>query len=178
MGRPYVDYKNKMVGQRVDYDNAYWYQCVDLFKDYCSKVLGYAYGHTGSAKEIWINKNYIFRDDRHRIKGMTDLMQWDVICSTNGLNGHIAIVDHILWDIPYVLEQNGSGVNPWSWTGDNAIRVHPYPRSFWAGVWRCKKIEDNLAIEQKFIADKLKKKLTAADKKNTLDYQATLIYKL
>jgi hypothetical protein len=40
MIRPYVDFKNKWNGKRVDYDNASGYQCVDLFKQYMTEVLG------------------------------------------------------------------------------------------------------------------------------------------
>jgi hypothetical protein len=37
--RPYVDFKNKWLGKRIDYDKAYGYQCVDLIKQYLDEVL-------------------------------------------------------------------------------------------------------------------------------------------
>lgn len=51
----YQDYKASVLGQRIDYDHRYGYQCVDLIDDLWSK-LGYpiAYCSTsGYAKDIW-----------------------------------------------------------------------------------------------------------------------------
>lgn len=95
-------------------------------------------------------------------------MQWDIIFATKWTYWHVAIVDHIADGKIYVLEQNGSGKNSGSGLGANAIRVKGYPFSFWAGVWRCKKIFDNLQIERAY-----------CDSKGTpeaLEYKQTLRY--
>jgi len=44
MPRPYVDFKNKRVGKKVDYDHGAGFQCIDLFKQYMDEVLGIKIG--------------------------------------------------------------------------------------------------------------------------------------
>jgi hypothetical protein len=174
MPRPYVDRKNKRLGKRIDFDKWAGYQCVDLFKLYMKEVLGTTIGHSWSAKQIWSNKYHCFDAQWKQIKGTKDLIQWDIVCFLFGKYWHIGIIDTI-GDFVCVLEQNWSGKNPGSWTGENAIRVHPYAPSSCVGVWRCKKIQDNLAIEIAFIDEKLTKVNTDID--NTMKYKDTIAYK-
>lgn len=172
MTRPYTDYKNKMLGKRVDYDGWLGYQCVDLMKSYCGNVLWLDIHTSGNANQAWRNVYKIFNKDWQQIKGTNDLMQGDIIFSINGDYWHVAIVDSISFGKIYVLEQNGSGKNSGSGTGANAIRVKDYPFSFWVGVWRCKKIFDNLQIERAFVDNKLKTlKVPVAD---TVRYRNSL----
>lgn len=157
-----------MLGKRVDYDGGKGYQCVDLMKSYCWNVLWLDIHMSWNANQAWKNIYKIFNKDWQQIKGTNDLMQWDIIFSTNGAYWHVAIVDHIVWGKIYVLEQNGSGKNSGSGLGANAIRVKDYPFSFWAWVWRCKKIFDNLTTERAY-----------CDSKGTpeaIAYKATLRY--
>lgn len=172
--RPYVDFKNKWVGKKVDYDKWAGYQCVDLFKQYMDEVLGIKLGKSWSAKQIRKNSYKIFNKTRTQHPGTKDLMQGDIICSYKWKFWHIAIFDHYAWNQAFVLEQNGSGLHSGSWVGSNAIRVHWYALSFWAGTWRCQKIFDNLELERAFIDAKLKS--IAGDTSNTLNYRQSIRY--
>lgn len=155
MIRPYKDYVASVIGKRVDYDGSFGYQCVDLAKDYCSKVLGMKLGKTWDAKDRWTNKYNIFNKTRTRIKGMDDLMQWDIIIRWRWKYGHIAIFDHWLDKKVFVLEQNGSWKDSWSWLWDNAIRVQGYWVDFFDWVWRCPKIIANWKQEMAYIKNKI-----------------------
>ncbi|MDO4714476.1 MAG: CHAP domain-containing protein [bacterium] len=105
MNRPYTNFRNHRLGKRIDYDGAYRFQCVDLAKLYADQVLGMGkIGKLGNAKEV--PNNPIFRKGWEILKGMTDLMQGDIVVRTKGKYGHIAIVDHIANGKVYVLEQN------------------------------------------------------------------------
>lgn len=51
-----IEFVNKYIKEKVDFDGAYGYQCVDLFRQYCKDVLNL--GHTGSvegAKDLYLN---------------------------------------------------------------------------------------------------------------------------
>ena len=96
-----------------------------------------------------------FFTNREKIKGTKNLMQGDIIISSHGQYGHVAIVDHILNGKVYVLEQNGSGKDSGSGLGANAIRIQPYNLSFYDTILRCKKIFDNLLLEREFVAKKI-----------------------
>lgn len=170
MIRPYVEYKNKMLGKRIDTDNypRYGrYQCVDLIKDYCNTVLGMKLTKTGNANEIWSNKYGIFWKQRDHAIWTKNLMQWDIIVRGTDTGYHVAIFDRYVNGKVYVLEQNGSGKNSGSWTWDNAIRVHGYSPSFWTGVRRSTKIIDNYADEVSYIQNKIAEQW---EDKITIDY--------
>ncbi|MDO4713965.1 MAG: CHAP domain-containing protein [bacterium] len=62
----------------------------------------------GNAKEV--HKNKLFKGWKI-LQGTSDLMQGDIIISTKGRYGHIAIVDRVTSGQVFVLEQNGSGKN-------------------------------------------------------------------
>ena len=50
------EFINKYINTKVDFDNAFGAQCVDLFRQYCKDVLDIP--HTGSvdgAKDIYLN---------------------------------------------------------------------------------------------------------------------------
>lgn len=176
--RPYKNFAKKRLGKRVDYDRRYGFQCADLAKQYISEALEFGkVGALGNAKDM--PKSPFFAN-REKIKGMNNLMQGDIIISSHGQYGHVAVVDHILNGKVYVLEQNGSGKNSGSGLGANAIRIQPYNLSFYDTVLRCKKIFDNLALERKFVAEKLKKLEGVEGQENeikiTKEYLATTRY--
>lgn len=129
----YPAYKKKMLWKRVDYDSAYWFQCVDLFKDFARQVLGIAYWRTGNAKEIRTNKYKVFGKGWKQIKWTKDLKEGDIIVRWVGTYWHIAIVDT---NTDYVLEQNWSGKNSGNGLGPNAIRLQKYSKAFWSWVRR------------------------------------------
>lgn len=178
--RPYKNFVQKRRGKRVDYDGAYWFQCVDLAKLYIDEGLEFGkIGALGNAKDM---PNNPFFSSREKIKGMKNLMQGDIIIRSQGKYGHVAIVDHILNGKVYVLEQNWSGKDSGSGLGANAIRIQPYNLSFYDTILRCKKIFDNLVLEREFVAEKIarleKEWGQEAEIRNTREYLATTRYEV
>ena len=178
--RPYKNFVQKRRWKKVDYDGGYWFQCTDLAKQYIDEVLG--------IKKIWPlwnaknMPNNTFFSSWEKIKGTKNLMQGDIIIRSQGQYGHVAIVDHILnWKV-YVLEQNGSGKDSGSGLGANSIRIQAYRLDFYDTVLRCKKIFDNLVLERKFVAEKLKKlegvEGQESEIKITKEYLATTRYEV
>lgn len=178
--RPYKNFAQKRLGKRVDYDKQYDHQCTDLAKQYIDEILG--------IKKIWPlwnakdMPNNPFFSSREKIKGMKNLMQGDIIISSHGPYGHVAIVDHVLnWKV-YVLEQNWSGKNSGSGIWANAIRIQPYRLDFYDTVLRCKKIFDNLVLEREFANAKIEKLSKEwgqeAEIRNTREYLATTRYEV
>lgn len=156
INRPYTNFRNERLGKRIDYDWAYGFQCVDPIKLYMDQVLGLGrIGRLGNAKDV--PNNPIFRKDWEIIRGMKDLMQWDIIVRTRGKYWHIAIVDHIAWGKIFVLEQNGAGRNSGNGIWPNAMRVKDYSFAFYDTILRNKKIFENLQAERVFADEKIKK---------------------
>lgn len=92
--RPYKDFAKKRLGKRVDYDGRYGFQCTDLAKLYIDEGLEFGkIGALGNAKDM---PNNPFFSSWEKIKGTKNLMQGDIIISSHGQYGHVAIVDHIL----------------------------------------------------------------------------------
>lgn len=185
MMRPFNTFREKRLWQRVDYDWVYWFQCVDFAKFYIDTCLRLGkVWRLGNAKDT---PNAPFFADWEKIWGTNDLMQWDIIVRTRWKYWHIAIVDRIVGDKIYVLEQNGSGKNSGSGEGENAIRLKGYPFGFYDMVLRCKKIFDNLQEERRYIEEKLLERQEAvrADPESSLlkaklistqDYQNSIRY--
>lgn len=109
-------------------------------------------------------------------------MQGDIIISSHGQYGHVAVVDHVLNGKVYVLEQNWSGKDSGSGLGANSIRIQPYRLNFYDTVLRCKKIFDNLVLEREFVAKKIEKLSKEwgqeAEIRNTREYLATTRYEV
>ena len=178
--RPYKNFAQKRLGKRVDYDKQYDHQCTDLAKLYIDE--GLEFGKIGALWNAKDMPNNPFFSSREKIKGMKNLMQGDIIISSHGPYGHVAIVDHVLnWKV-YVLEQNWSGKNSGSGIWANAIRIQPYRLDFYDTILRCKKIFDNLVLERKFVAEKLKKLEGVAGQESeikiTKEYLATTRYEV
>ena len=77
--RPYVDFKNKWLGKRIDYDKAYGYQCVDLIKQYLDEVLWF-----GSVGSLWNAKDIpstLVKKGFPKL-WVTSLLQWEIIVRT------------------------------------------------------------------------------------------------
>lgn len=107
----------KYQGKQVDFDKAFGYQCVDLFRQYCVDVLGIE-EHTGGvegARELFtkydslpVEKKYFKRtiDSVTADYSIGDVLIWD----GNGSNkyGHVAILVAI-YNTKYfvVFEQDG-----------------------------------------------------------------------
>ena len=173
MNRPYKEFKDKWLWKRIDYDRAYWYQCVDLIKQYADECLWmWKIWAIWNAKDV---PNWSFWKKFTKIVWMNDIMQWDIIVKTNSKYWHIAVVDRVVWDKIYVLEQNGSWKNSGSGTWDNAIRVYAYKKSFYQIILRNTIIIDNYNKELKYVDDMIKEREQLL--KDTKEYKNSLIYK-
>lgn len=151
--RPYKQFKEKWLGKRIDYDKSYWYQCVDLIKQYADEVLWLGkIWSIGNANRVQYSSTF----KSFSKLWVSNLMQWDIIIRTRWKYWHIAIVDHILnWRV-YVLEQNGSWKNSWNWLWDNAIRVKDYPINWYDVVLRNETIIHNFENELFVVQEKIK----------------------
>lgn len=110
------EFVKKYNGKKVDYDNAYGAQCVDLFRQYAKEGLGIK-EHTGpcatsgGAKDLFldynkmpIEKKYFFRStQKNWIPG--DVLIWDA--TEKNQYGHVAIFLAYLGNAFLVFEQNG-----------------------------------------------------------------------
>ena len=91
------EFINKYINTKVDFDNAFGAQCVDLFRQYCRDVLNIP--HTGAvegAKDIFLNYDKLPLEQKYFKKYLTnnpkpaDVIIWNET-KTNKY-GHIAIV--------------------------------------------------------------------------------------
>lgn len=157
MKRPYKEFMERRLGKRIDYDKAYWYQCVDLIKQYADECLWmWKIWVTGNAKDV---PNWKFGKKFVTIEtALEDVMQWDIIVRTEWKLWHIAIVDHIIWRTVRVLEQNGSWKNSWNWLWQNAIRIQPYKLSWFNVVLRNECIVKNFNEELAFVDEKIQER--------------------
>ena len=107
------EFINKYINTKVDFDNAFGAQCVDLFRQYCKDVLNIP--HTGaveSAKDIFLNYDKLPLEQKYFKKYSTnnpkpaDIIIWNET-KTNKY-GHIAIVVSSLGNNKVlVFEQDG-----------------------------------------------------------------------
>lgn len=129
------EFTQKYVGQKVDYDGQYGFQCVDLFRQYCRDVLNIP--HTGGvvgAKELYtrydqmpLGQKYF---ERIPCSGGEPQAGDVVVFSGSARNkyGHVAIVLDADYRVITVLEQDGlrqNGVHVGTW---NYTRVLGYLR--------------------------------------------------
>lgn len=108
-----IDFINKYIKTRVDFDGAYGAQCVDLFRQYCKDVLELP--HTGAvegAKDLFekydnlpLEKKYFYRRNRLLEASPGDIAVWGAT-KTNPY-GHVAIVVQNDYYNLVVFEQNG-----------------------------------------------------------------------
>lgn len=114
-----IDFINKHIKTAVDFDGVYGSQCVDLFRQYCSDVLGV--GHTGSvdgAKDLFLKyeflkyevaeKDVFFRIPKNKLSLIHsgDVAIWD--STPNNIYGHVAIIVHDFGNGEMIVfEQNG-----------------------------------------------------------------------
>lgn len=171
MNRPYKEFKEKWEWRKVDYDKKYWYQCVDLAKQYMDECL-----KMGKIWAIW-NAKQIPNNLKWKfvVLDTNNIRQWDIIVRTKGTYGHVAIVDHVYnWKV-YVLEQNWTWKNSWSWTNWNEIRIQPYDMSFYNVILRNSEITNNYNKEIWFVDDKIKERQQLLN--DTIEYKSTLEYR-
>lgn len=125
----------KHMGLRVDYDNAYEYQCVDWIREY-STLRGRpitSYGHAYSLWEKWLGKNW----KKVEKTALNAPSEWDVVIWDTSWGGgywHIAIANKFC--NPLVLRTTDQ--NAWSWNGDWLWKnsISPFFRSYkWVVGW-------------------------------------------
>ena len=91
------EFINKYINTKVDFDNTFGAQCVDLFRQYCKDVLNIP--HTGAvegAKDIFLNYDKLPLEQKYFKKYLTNYPEpADVIIwgeTKTNKYGHIAIV--------------------------------------------------------------------------------------
>ena len=107
------EFINKYINTKIDFDNAFGAQCVDLFRQYCKDVLNIP--HTGAvegAKDIFLNYDKLPLEQKYFKKYSTnspkpaDVIIWNET-KTNKY-GHIAIVvSNLSNNKVLVFEQDG-----------------------------------------------------------------------
>lgn len=157
MKRPYKEFVERWLGKRINYDKAYWYQCVDLIKQYADECLDmWKIGAIWNAKQV---PNWNFWKKFTQLKtSLKNVMQWDIIVRTQWEYWHIAIVDHIIWDDVFVLEQNWSGKNSGNGLWQNAIRIQIYKLARFQVILRNQDIVGNFNQELSFVNEKIKER--------------------
>lgn len=157
MKRPYKEFVERRLGKRIDYDKAYWYQCVDLIKQYADECLDmWKIGAIWNAKNV---PNWTFwKKFQKMYVSLDDIMQWDIIVRTQWEYWHIGIVDHVIWQKVRVLEQNWSWKNSWNGLWQNAIRIQEYKLSRYQVILRNDLIVKNFNQELSYVDEKIEER--------------------
>ena len=127
------EFVKKYNGKKVDFDNAYGAQCVDLFRQYAKECLGIK-EHTGpcatsgGAKDLFLDydkmpveKKYFTRS-KSKAYQPGDVLIWDR--TEKNQYGHVAIFLAYLGNSVLVFQQNGitqAGAEIQVWTRDNLL---------------------------------------------------------
>lgn len=134
----YLDFKNKWMGRRIDYDRVYGFQCVDLILEYVYENFGLPSGVWGNAIDYW-NRPSPALLSKFTLLATKDCKQGDIVV-LYGLSGnpygHIGICDSQSPTVVNILEQNGNGSG--TGTGGDAVRVRGIPKNRIAGILRPK----------------------------------------
>ena len=143
-------FKSKYIWNRVNYDKLYWYQCVDLIRQYIKERWR---KQPLALWPLWCKYfaispyHYFDINEYEWVKNRLDNKpeQWDiVIFSKPSTTGHIALVDSANYLSLKVLEQNAGSWNG-NWIGANAIKLWTY--SYYNVMWRFKKRTRTLSIK-------------------------------
>lgn len=134
------EFKAKWIGNRIDYDRTYGYQCVDLIRQGFYEMHGLpGGGGVPSAINYWLNTPQELLDRGFTKIGNSDVQKGDIVILW-GLPGND--VGHIGWGTGVqtgsqieILEQNGQTGNG-SGTGGDAIRTRLVDKSRVAGLLR------------------------------------------
>ena len=112
-----IEFIDKYIGKKVDFDHAYGAQCVDLFRQYAKEVLGIK-EHTGPCattggaidlfqdyEQMPVEKKYFTRSIQKNWKS-GDILIWDK--TPTNKYGHVAILIAVFDNSKFlVFEQNG-----------------------------------------------------------------------
>jgi len=122
------NYARDMKWNRVDFDWAYQYQCVDLIRDYAKNNNYPEITTRWNAIDLW--KKWLGSWYTRVVNSMWGSPPvWAIILYSTWTYWHIAIAwrSSLLW--VYILEQNWATWN-WNWLGGDAIRI---TRNFYRG---------------------------------------------
>lgn len=143
-------YVQQYLGKRVDHDQMYWYQCVDLARHYCSLVRWYATKSFGGSAITWrYNRSTTFAGKRYITWYPNDALDikkgdivifkanvsvqckkpWDAQWKTVKLtqHWHVAVLHDYAdndWVIRVVEQNGGTGNGSGVWS--DAIRIYWY----------------------------------------------------
>lgn len=135
----YEQFKAAWSGRRVDYDNVYSFQCVDLILQYIKDCYGINSGVWGNAIDYWTRTSGPLLAHFDKL-ATTDCVKGDIVVlwGNNGNPyGHIGICDSQTASTVKLLEQNALGGG--DGLGRNAIGIYrDIPKSRIAGVLRPK----------------------------------------
>ena len=132
----YQEFKQKYLGKFIDYDKAFWYQCVDLIKavlDWCYQVG--PVGVMGNAIDYMESLPRMYPQFKQYLTNNKQLTPWDIVISpylwimiNSKMSGHMWLFDSYWPNLTInVLEQNGRW---WTWGkgwAGNEIRIKNYP---------------------------------------------------
>lgn len=110
----FVEFINKYLGKKVDFDGAYGAQCVDLFRQYCKDVLGIK-EHTGAvegAKDLYLNYEILSKEQKYFERILPYKLKYGDVAIWNGTSsnkyGHVAVyICDVNKNNILVFEQNG-----------------------------------------------------------------------
>lgn len=130
----------KWNGKLNDFDGAYWWQCVDLARQYCQDVLWVPSGRFGgSAQKWWENASGTFNDKYEKVLVWSKFQTGDICFFThNQPIGHVGIVNSDDGGSKVSVFDQNTGSGNGDWTGNNICRIHDYPRAKFHWVWRLK----------------------------------------
>jgi len=117
----YMRYKREVIGDFVDADGYYGYQCVDLIRDYCKKAFNFTMGRLPSAKNA--DQSTFPWWTMYPWSEWVNMKKWDIGITWGTKYWHIFIVDKVENDWYIILEQNGSGKASWKKIPWNEIRL-------------------------------------------------------
>lgn len=125
----YDEFKTKYNNKFLDYDKIHGPQCVDLIKGYLDEVFW-----LGKTPSLWNAKDYIstlprLHPEFKHVKWLTGISRWDIVISTSGQYGHIAIYESTVGDTMYVFNQNGWAA--WIAKKWDECRIQAYRRTFY-----------------------------------------------
>lgn len=124
-------YKQQRLGKRVDFDNSFGFQCVDLARHYMREVHKYNSGTFSWSAINWYNTGSPFDNSREKKVWFVWVKQGDIVFQNPNKQNpywHVAICDSINRNTIIVLEQNWETWR-WLWLWADAIRLKSYPLS-------------------------------------------------
>ncbi len=107
----FEQWRDEFLGKGIDFDGKYSFQCVDVYRSYVARVLGFPQspGVAGAA-DIWTTylPSYFTRvsNSPQAVPGKGDICIWKK-AKSNGNYGHVAIVEKADLNTLTILEQDG-----------------------------------------------------------------------